>query len=776
MKDQDVIEQVVPYTDEDPLDEDPELDHVAPDNALLNEDRELEIIDVPAQKRRSRLFSRCSKCLLAAMALLGLLLVVLLLVSRWASTRHATTPGSHQGGHSNKPSKPSNKPSKPKAIPYKLDFPTLYPQINTGASQECQAAWGELSMVPCHDKVFDRGNDNGTLRLFGWDPMYFLPKICTEECRSSLQKAQENLSARCSSSDTFLLDGYQGMFNTDFLEAGPVEAVETLLRRTDHQCRASPTGDSDYQYCPIEMLERFSIIDGLNANLVGIESFIEETDRRRVEPSHWKNGKKGTSKYSYKYHYKVREQRYGPGVGETSCGWCTFDYLNRTLTSWAEGKISNPSNDQPVSLPEFIRRVRTAGERCAPNARWEKMYSEGLQHYQALGVLPTDWETALPSGDLDYLILHGPSSGDAPISTINAEMELLKNHPQQQAWPIKTSQVCLKDLAERYTNAKCYINLSHEKLVSMMETGSKNLRKAFCDSDCSVAINADKFSTCDAAASTETTRKLVDDFYKSRAQRNSFCSVAGKDWYNSDCAQALLNMDKAGWTFEGRPDSPTLIKDVSQALEQLKEKLVPEDLRPVFEDKPDVLPKKESFKRVTELKESVCATCVWNWLAGIDLEDRMEYISTSESAPDYVNFVKKYHKTCTALGASWLGDLPYGDDPAIWRMQQQDGRIFRLIEVKNRHGRQIVYAVNEATGSVHFYEDQRRLNRPGVDVATLWHVLEAERGVKAMSEGKFEEWKLAEERHRKEEDEKIWKVDTRWSTQVSYIGPVPLEY
>ncbi|VUC35893.1 unnamed protein product [Clonostachys rosea] len=775
MKDQDFVERVVPYTDEDPFDGDTESDHAAPDDALVNEDRELEIIDVPVPRRRSKLFSRCSKCLLAVIALLGLLLVALLLVSRWASTRHATTPGGHQGGHSKKPSK---KPSKPKAIPYKLDFPGLYPQINAGASQECQAAWGELTMVPCHDKVFDRGNDNGTLRLFGWDPMYFLPKICTEECRNALQKANENVAARCSPTDTFLIDGYQGMFNTDFLEAGPVGAVETLLRRMDHQCRKSPTGDSDYEYCPTEMLERFSIIDGLNANLVGIESFIHETDRKRVEPGHWKKGKKGTSKYSYKYNYKVREQRYGPGAGDTSCGWCTFDYLNRTLTSWAEGKVSNPSNDQPVSLPEFIRRVRTAGERCAPTARWEKMYAEGLEHYQALGVLQPDWETALPSGDLDYLILHGPSSGDAPISTINAEVERLKSLDEQQAWPIKTSQVCLKGLAERYTSAKCYINLSHEKLVSMMENDSKKLRKAFCDSDCSDAINAKKVSTCDAAAATDKTRELLDDFNAAKAQRTSFCGVAGKDWQHSDCAQALLNMDRATWAFEGRPDSPTLVKDVGQALDQLTDKLVPEDLRSVFLDNPDVLSKnrKESFKRVTQVRESVCAACVWNWLAGIDLNDRMDYISTSGSASEYVDFVKKYHKTCSALGADWLGDLPYGNDPAIWRMQQQDGRVFRYIEVKNRHGRQIVYAVNEATGSVHYYEDAHRLNRPGVDVATLWHVLEAERGVKAMSEGKFEDWKSVEEKHRKEEDEKIWKVDTRWSLQVSYIGPVPLEY
>ncbi|KAK5991444.1 hypothetical protein PT974_09726 [Cladobotryum mycophilum] len=341
---------------------------------------------IPPSARRKKV-KICLVILLSFIVVAVIILAVAagLLVSRARHRISSNDRGQDQG------------PKPTTAITGQLDFPVLYPNVAFKSGLGCHAAWDALNSVPCHDRLFDRGADNGTFRLMGWDPMYYIPKICTTDCQSALKQARDQLSSKCSSADQFIVDGYQGMFDAKWLEAGPIAAVETLLRRTDYVCRASPTGDSDYQYCPVEMYERFSVTDGMNANLNGISDFIDTTNNKRVEMGRWVTGTKGTNKYSYNYHYQVRQQSYGPGEGETSCDWCTFNFLNHTLTSWTDGAVLNPDDKQPVSLPEFIRQVKKAGDRCAPTDSWDKIYEEAIIHYQSVGVLSKGWDEKLPS-------------------------------------------------------------------------------------------------------------------------------------------------------------------------------------------------------------------------------------------------------------------------------------------------------------------------------------------------------------------------------------------
>ncbi|KAH8896210.1 hypothetical protein GQ53DRAFT_838452 [Thozetella sp. PMI_491] len=278
-----------------------------------------------------------------------------------------------------------------KATAYALELPSLYPDINSEKSTECRRAWEALSFVPCFDKILDRGTDNGTWN-WSWDAMYVVPRICTPDCLASLEDAHKQLSAKCSSSDTFLLDGYHGIFSLKWLEPGPSAAVETLLRRYRHMCRTSPTNDSDYNYCAVEMDERFSIPDGMNANLNGISIFVTNTDRKRIEPARLENGRRGSGTYRYSYRIQLRERRYGPERGGTGCTWCMFDFLNHTLSNWAEGAVAKPDSNEPVSLPDFIRHVRVAGERCAPADKWDKMYGEAIARYVDAGLLSVGWD------------------------------------------------------------------------------------------------------------------------------------------------------------------------------------------------------------------------------------------------------------------------------------------------------------------------------------------------------------------------------------------------
>ncbi|KAJ9165271.1 hypothetical protein NKR19_g633 [Coniochaeta hoffmannii] len=709
--------------------------------------------------------------------------VALLVTGVVLLTRHSTTPRARpvpSAGHSK-----SNQVKQKHAVSYHLDFPALYPDITSEAGSECRAAWASLVAVPCHDKVFDRSTDNGTFRPLGWDPLYVLPKICQTGCQAALEDAYRQVSAQCTSDDRFVLDGYHGMFNPSYLEAGPAAAVGMLLRRTQHLCRSSPFGDSDYQYCPAELYDRFAVVDGLNAehNLFkGVARFVHETDRRRTEPPRWKSGTRGSGTYSYRYNFHVRKQSYGPGPGETSCDWCIFDYLNRTLNSWTPGAVTNPDTGEQVSLPEFIRRVRTAGERCSPTLWWSNTYKTGIERYRSAGLLSADWETAQPSGDLSYLILNGPSLGDSPVAEIHAELQRLYSNEFLADWTesdsntysLQASRVCLMTLKQHYTSAGCFINLSRDELSRLLDPKEKRLRSAYCGEPCTKALDTFAASACDSPRLIPSVREFADQYRRAREQRETYCGAVGQESWAWDCGAALLNGGKASWAIDGLPATPTLLAEIGRAVDELEaEKPVPEELREALAGDAHRLPsgaprEARGLERrwLRDLGTGICAGCVWDWLAG---PNRSEVMRGAESVAGYVEFARRYHAFCTSRGATWMGGVPYGDDPVVWRVKDEFGRVMRYIESpKTGFHQGWVYGVNEANGQVSVYGANTRGNVPGVHVGSLWHVLQAARAQEARDKGEWERWSAEEEEHRQKADSEIWEVS--WGS-VSYIGP-----
>lgn len=583
------------------------------------------------------------------------------------------------------------------------------------------------------------------------------------------------------------------MFDVQWIEPGPAAAVETLVRRTEHLCRASPPGDSDYQYCHVEMLARFSVLDRNNVNLGAVNEFIRGTNKWRTEPERRHSGRRSGGRHSYDYNYTTRQQDYGPGAGQTSCGWCTFDFLNRTLNSWTEGGMLSPESKHPVSLPEFIRRVRAAGGRCAPTETWDKIYEEAIARYSSAGFLQEDWEHSLPSGDLHYLVKNGPSMGDSPVSDISAELARIsspKCREDLNASPDKISntQVCLSELEKHYTSTKCYINLSRDMLSKMVEDEKefRDLRNDYCRRQCSEALEYTPYSKCVPEDMTHEANQFDKDYWMARNQRDIYCNLLGQTTSARNCPQALLSIKKTSWALTGRPKSSLFIVEIEKALDERKRKFPSEETRWELDDSQRVLAssgsradRKEGIKlerereRAAHEKEqvarnSVCAGCIWTWVIGHDMFGVMEYMEGASYASKYVDFVKKYHSTCTSLGATWLGGVPYGDDPIIWRIKNSQEQIMRLIDPSGGWNGKEVYGVNEANGRVYRY---RRTKATGsyLDVWSLWDVLRAERGIKAIEEGRFEEWKLEEKEHRREADKDIWVVNPVGS--VAYSGP-----
>lgn len=712
--------------------------------------------------------SRLFHALLTAIAIAFAVLVALVL-------KHTFTSGTHHNSQyitsaASDKYTPKTQTKQQKAITYQLNFQALYPDITSPAGSNCRKAWDILQSIPCHEKLFDRGDDDGKMRIMGSDPMYFIPKICDPRCEISLQMAHERLSATCTSSDIFILEGYKGIFNTTLLEAGPTSAIETLLHRKRHVCRKSPTDDSDYEYCPIEMWERFDVTDGMNVNLQSINDFIHKTDKKRREPARRVRTTRGTNKYKYTTDFPVRAQQYGPGAGETSCNWCVFNFLNHTLRGWKEGAIISPESRLPVSLPEFIRRAQKAGNRCAPTDTWEKINNEAIAAYIDLGLLeapgdpsispdspihetPDDWRKSQPSGDLHYLILNGPSEGDSPVSDILFELKHLESDEIVSSYSPKTirnSKACLSGLVKYYTSQKCYWDVPEALLTKMLEENPKSehsLRSSYCGEGCSVAASKWHPAECKYGLKTKETQAFLMKQVDAEKVRERYCSlVTGKSGYD-DCGKALISMGKQDWAFEGRPETSDLIPSIDEALESLKSKVS----------------EMEPMERTRAVGASICANCFWDWVVGNNLDMAVHYMFKAAPLSEYVEFLERYHSTCYSLGARWLGGTPYGDDPLIWRVKTFSGHIMRHIDAeKTSWDPERVYGVNEATGKVSWNRDIT------VGKVTMWHVLLAERKLKAILEERVIEWEREEKEYRRKADAKIWRQE---SLVTTYIGP-----
>ncbi|KAB5572112.1 hypothetical protein GE09DRAFT_1185583 [Coniochaeta sp. 2T2.1] len=610
------------------------------------------------------------------------------------------------------------------AVQYSLSFPALYPQLARTASLDCLTAWYTLGSVPCHDAIFDRSTDNCTLRPLGWDPLYVLPKVCEARCSTALIEAWRLLAMKCNSTaDKFELNHYSGRFSPDHLETGPLAAVRMLLQRNLHQCRPSPDGDSDYDYCPAELYDRFAIVDGINANqnlFNGIDMFISETNKKRTDGAYKKTGHRGTNGYSYSYNFMVREQNYGPGLGETTCGSCMLNYLDRSIRAWTRGGITNPDTGKAVPLPEFIRRVKKAGERCSPTAKWDEIYQDAVASYQQADLLSEDWETAAdPSRDLAFMLLNGPSADDSPVREIHAEfgrlhspafLENWKGSPPPSLTTLFDNKACLLGLELYYTSEKCYMHLTRDELAGLLKTKKRHLRHSYCSPNCLESVFRNEAGLCASKELLPAVSQFHDSYVRALRQRDVFCNALRPQSEYSDCAGALRNIGKTDWALDGRPHTPALLAEVGNALDELEAKPVLEELREALASDAHRLPYDGSVSREAfglerewtgELGIGICAVCIWNMLAGPTFDNVLGYLRDAPSASEYLDMVKRYHSVCTSRGATWLGGTPYGDDPFLWRVKDEYGRVVRYVHGPERGvHRGFLFGLIEATGNV----------------------------------------------------------------------------
>ena len=214
-----------------------------------------------------------------------------------------------------------------------LDFPQEYPSLDIDRSTwDCRRAWHSLTSVPCHERIWARDWDYGHDNVSVSDLSHCLPLICESDCTDALNKAKGLISNSCSAYDKFNLSGYDGRFNTTLLEPNPVAVMDVLVARQTHDCRKSLIGDAEGGYCINDLQERWDILDGLMAEpLHGIDDFLYKTNQYKVEPATRMLDMMGGIDYLYVYNHLREQRRFGPGPGETTCSYCTLDWLGEKV-------------------------------------------------------------------------------------------------------------------------------------------------------------------------------------------------------------------------------------------------------------------------------------------------------------------------------------------------------------------------------------------------------------------------------------------------------------
>ncbi|KAF6229491.1 hypothetical protein HO173_011531 [Letharia columbiana] len=404
-------------------------------------------------------------------------------------------------------------PSPPKSG---LNFPQEYPKLDIDHSTlDCRNAWHRLVSVPCHEQIWTRSWDYGNYDFREPDLNRFLPLICKEDCTAALNEAQNRISNSCSAQDHFKLRDYVGRFDTTLLEPNPVAVMDMLVARQTHDCRTSPIGDAEREYCMTDLQERWSILDGLMVEpLHGIDEFLLETNRYRIESGKRMAGVFGGRDWLDEYNYMREERRFGPGRGETLCSYCTLDWLGRKMKSWKPDLIYD-EDGLPMELPVYVARISKAGRRCA-GENFTMMWADAVDHYEEQGLLDREGQwLRKPSRNRLYLFQHGPSAGDTPLPEIRDYLEEMgdwqSSHPylsDNEGDELDNHTSCLQGLHEEILSMTCYPFLSIEDLVSNILDNPEHFRSS-CTSHCQASIQRLRFMTFEACPELLADQKRV---------------------------------------------------------------------------------------------------------------------------------------------------------------------------------------------------------------------------------------------------------------------------
>ncbi|KAK8129960.1 hypothetical protein PG999_002340 [Apiospora kogelbergensis] len=163
--------------------------------------------------------------------------------------------------------------------------------------------------------------------------------------------------------------------------------------------------------------------------------------------------------------------------------------------------------------------------------------------------------------------------------------------------------------------------------------------------------------------------------------------------------------------------------------------------------------------------KGICSSCVWETVVGRgSISSAMHVLQGVKDVDAYLGFADRLYKACTARGADWLGGIPYGGDDAIWRVQEADGSVSRLIldDSPSPSILPVWMQANEKTNLV------TNLRQPS---GSIWHLRAAARHIKAEKEGRLTQFLIDETKHQEEADLKVWRHSSVSPQSWEWIKP-----
>ena len=564
-------------------------------------------------------------------------------------------------------------------VKVELNFPREYPKLDTERSTEaCRNAWNSLTAVPCHEQIWSRSWDFGHYNPLEFELDRFLPLICKAECTDALSEAKSMISSSCSAHDKFEYQGYKGRFNTTVLEPNPVAVIDMLVARQIHDCQTSPTGDAERGYCMTDIQERWSILNGLMLGpLHGIDEFLLKTNQYRTEPAEQMLGMIGGSGWLVEYNYMREERSFGPRRGETTCSYCTLDWLGRKLKSWKPDLIYY-DDGSPVELPVYLERISKAGRRCA-GENFTTLWAEAIDQYEEQGLLDREGKwLRQPSGNKLYLFRHGPSAGDSPLPEIRGYLEEMGNwqssHPylsEKESEELDHVTSCLQGLHEEVLSMTCYPFLSIEDLASNILDTPEHFRSS-CTKDCQVSIQRLKVMTIKTCPELiyhqkhhrTQEREIPFSLYEwgemifsdagSLASAEKACGWNQKE---PTCGMVFAQFSKPSWITQADIDAHEFEQAVRVAVKNLLP-AIPTTASIVdlvaHSDEPTKDEQELFRKQKADIEYSVCSSCVWEQFAGAEYWPKnLASLRGDKEIYEWMYTLRMLSDTCAARGVEF---------------------------------------------------------------------------------------------------------------------------
>ena len=560
-----------------------------------------------------------------------------------------------------------------------LNFPHEYPTLDTDRStQACRNAWHSLTAVPCHERIWSRKWDYGHYDVLESDLNHFLPLICTEDCTEALIEAKSMLSNSCSPQNVFKFHGYEGRFNTTLLQPNPVAMMDVLVTRQTHDCHTSPIGDAERGYCMTDLQERWGILDGLMVEpLHGIDEFLLKTNQYKIEPAVRMLGMTGGKDWFSEHNYMREERMFGPGRGETTCSYCTLDWLGRKLKKWKPDSIYY-EDGLPMELPVYIERISKAGRRCA-GGEFTSMWADAIDHYEEQGLLDREGQwLRQPSGNKLYLFQHGPSPGDSPLPEIRDYLEQMgdwqSDHPylfENESEELGHHTSCLQGLHEEILSMTCYPFLSIEDLASNVLDTPEHFRMS-CTNDCRASIRRLRFKTFEACPELVSGRKRYrtpngrmpfslydwrEMIFSDSGSLESAENACGWNQENQSCDTVFAQLNMSSWITRTNIDAHKFERAVRVALATRPPRLSTNV--PVWESTtdPDEPSKAEQIgmsERTENIEHTVCSPCVWQQFAGAEYWPKnLASLTGEKEISDWVRTMRILYDACAARAVTF---------------------------------------------------------------------------------------------------------------------------